>query len=365
MISPKLKVAIVSNSLAIGGAERFASLLSKMLESDAFEVHNIIIIDVVDFDYKGELYNLGKASKSNFSLIRKIEKGFLLHHYLKKNEIELVIDNRPRNHFLREYIAFSIYGKRRQWFVVHSFNLKNYFPGPKFLSKKLYQKAERLICVSKAIEDSVIEKFGFSNTVTIYNPFEISKTESNEINESEKFVLFFGRFDEKVKNFSLMLDAFFYSEIYHSGYSLYVMGDGPDLDFIKKKIGDLKLEKWVKIIPFRKNPYEYISKARFKILTSNYEGFPMSVIESLAVGTPVVSVDCQSGPNEIIKSDFNGLLVENYNTNKLAEALKRMAYDEDLYQYCKNNAVKSVAHLSLESVGKQWRNLILSHQSND
>lgn len=361
MIKPKIKVAIVSNSLAIGGAERFASLLSKMLDSEDIAVYNIIINDDVDFDYKGELYNLGRETRRKIVFFRKIEKGFLLYKYLKKNEIELIIDNRPRNHFLRELIATSIYGKRKKWFVIHSFNLKNYFPEPQFLSKKIYQKADQLICVSKAIESLVVEKFKFSNTRTIYNPFEISKIEGNEIDESEKFILFFGRFDEKVKNFDLMLDAFFKSEIYHFGYSLYLLGQGPDLAFIEAKIKELQLEKWVKIVAFKKNPYEYVSKARYTILTSHYEGFPMSVIESLAVGTPVVSVNCESGPNEIITSEFNGLLVDNHDVNAFAQALKQLIQDEELYQFCKNNALKSVAYLSAASIAIEWRNLILSN----
>jgi glycosyltransferase involved in cell wall biosynthesis len=360
MINPKLKVAIVSNSLAIGGAERFASLLSKMLENESIEIYNIIINDFVNFDYKGELYNLGKVSKSKFSILKKIEKGFLLRRYLKKNGIQLIIDNRPRNHFLREFFTILIYGNRKKWFVIHSFNLRNYFPWPEFLSKKMYQKADRLICVSNAIETLVIRKFKFLNTITIYNPYDISKVESDEVNESEKFILFFGRFDEKAKNFTLMLDAFLSSEIYHLGYSLYLLGEGPDLSFIKEKIKDLKLEKFVKIISFRKNPYEYISKARCSVLTSRYEGFPMSVIESLAIGTPVVSVDCKSGPNEIITSGWNGLLVENYNTRAFSEALKRMVHEEDLYQTCKNNALKSVEHLSVSAIADKWKNLILS-----
>ncbi|PIF33472.1 glycosyltransferase involved in cell wall biosynthesis [Flavobacterium sp. 9] len=360
MINSKLKVAIVSTSLATGGAERFASLLSKMLEDDIVEVHNIIINDVVDYNYSGKLYNIGKLSDSGFSLYKKIKKGFLLHQYLKQNKIQLIIDNRPRNHFLREIISSLIYGNRKKWFVIHSFNLENYFPRPYFLSKKIYQKADKLICVSKEIEDLVIEKFNFSNIVTIYNPFEISEFGINkEVSQSDKYILFFGRFNEKVKNFSLMLEAFLKSEIYNSGYSLYLLGEGPDLKFIQKKIKDLDLKKFVRIIPSKQNPYEYISKSKYTVLTSHFEGFPMSVIESLAIGIPVISVNCKSGPKEIIQSEFNGLLVENYNSTLLAEAFKKMIYDEELFRFCKNNAAQSVAHLSLENISIQWKNLIL------
>jgi len=94
------------------------------------------------------------------------------------------------------------------------------------------------------------------------------------------------------------------------------------------------------------------------MLTSHFEGFPMSLVESLAVGTPVISVDCETGPREIVQNKVNGLLVENYNKTALAAAMNLMIDDEDLYQKCKNNAKKSVEHLSLTNIAQQWQNLL-------
>jgi glycosyltransferase involved in cell wall biosynthesis len=53
-------------------------------------------------------------------------------------------------------------------------------------------------------------------------------------------------------------------------------------------------------LPFNSNPFDIVQNARFTVLTSHYEGFPMSMVESLALGTPVVTVDCNSGPREIV-----------------------------------------------------------------
>lgn len=355
----KKKVAIVSISLGKGGAERFAGLLTFMLESSGFEVHSIIVNDDIDYKYTGALFNLEKESAGSFSVFRKLKKGKLLRNYLNQNNIDIIIDSRTRNILLRELITKFIYRNSKIYYIVHSYNFKEYFPSSKFWSKILYKNVQALICVSKAIEEKVNKLYELKNTITIYNPFSIAEEElKKEVLENKNVILYFGRFEEKVKNFTLMLEAFSQSKIYEKGYQLHLMGTGDDLDFIQKKIKTLNLNDYVKILAFKENPFEEVREAKFTILTSYYEGFPLSIIESLALGTPVVAVDCNSGPREIIQNEFNGLLVENHKPKALAEAMNRFADDSELYNFCKKNAVESVKHLSLKHVSNQWKNLL-------
>lgn len=355
----KKKVAIVSISLGKGGAERFAALLTVMLESSGFEVHSIIVNDDVDYEYSGALFNLEKESAGLVSVFRKFKKGKLLRNYLLQNRIDIVIDSRPKNVLLRELITKFIYRNFKVYYIVHSFNFKDYFPSSKFWSRILYRNVKDVICVSKAIEEKVKNWYEFENTITIYNPFFIAEEELKKtVLEPQKVILFFGRFEEKVKNFTLMLEAFSQSKIYQKGYHLHLMGSGDDADFIRQKIAVLNLNDFVEIIPFKQNPFDEVREAKFTILTSNYEGFPLSIIESLALGTPVVAVDCNSGPREIIQNEFNGLLVENHNPKALAEAMNRFADDTELYHFCKQNAAESVKHLSLKHISDQWKNLL-------
>jgi glycosyltransferase involved in cell wall biosynthesis len=360
MIKNKKKVAIVSSSFGGGGAERFAASLGFMLEKLDFEIYNIIINDTVKYQYCGHLLNLGKSEKKSFHFTNKIIKGILLNQYLNKNEIEIVIDNRARNQFIRDLIGKFIFGKRKTVYVIHSYNLKNYFPKSVFLAKMLYQSATKLICVSHAIEDEVNRKFKLKNTTTIYNSVAVtSNTQTEESSELGKFILFFGRLDNRSKNFNLMLDAFLISGIYNKGYHLKIMGNGPDLHFIQNKIRILHLDNFVKLEPFNSKPFKFVQAAKFTILTSRYEGFPMSVVESLALRTPVVSVDCNSGPREIINNEYNGLLVENNNPKAFAKAMNRMIDEPVLYDFCKSNSSKSVEHLSVTTISKQWEAIFI------
>lgn len=359
MIKNKNKVAIISTTLGSGGAERFAALLSVMLANQEFEVHNIVINDKIDYMFSGKLLNLGKLEKAYFFLPKKVNKGILLNRYLKENHIETIIDNRPRNNFIRDIIGKFIFGKRKRIYVIHSYNLDNYFPKSFFLAKTLYQNADKLICVSHAIEEKVKHKFGFKNTTTIHNPFDFSTIKNVDVSSNfENYILFFGRLDNKSKNFDLMLEAFSISEIYKKGYHLKILGDGPDLDFIQNKIKMLQLDNFVEIVPFTKEPFQWVKNAKYTILTSNYEGFPMSIVESLAYGTPVIAVDCNSGPREIIVHEQNGLLAEINNPKAFATAMNRMIDESDLYDFCKNNTSKSVEHLSMKTVSEQWKSIL-------
>ncbi len=359
MDTAKTKIAIFSHALGGGGAERFAGHLSFILDGLGFEIHNIILTETQDYDYAGVLLNLGALAKIEPRWKRKFVKAGLLKKYLEDYQIGTIIDNRPRNFQLSEWFTRQIYGKRKVYYLIQNHNLQNYLPNSVGLAKILYGQAEKIICVSKAIEDKVKSKYYFKNTVTIENPVGFAENSSTELPPlPEKFVLFFGRFDEKAKNFTLMLEAYSLSGLCEKGVQLVLMGEGADQHLIESLIQKHQLGDCVTILPYQKNPFGIVKKARFTLLTSHFEGFPLSLAESLANGTPVVAVDCESGPREVIQNEQNGLLVPNYDVDALAKAMNRMVDDEVLYARCKANAAASVKYLSLESIAEKWAQIL-------
>lgn len=353
------KIAIVSASLGVGGAERFAGLLSFMLHDLGYEVHNIIILDHVDYDYQGTLVNLGKLYANEKAIFRAVKKGKYIARYLSENGIQKVIDNRSRPVIARELFTKWIYGNRKVYYFFHSSNLEMYLTKSVFWAKYIFGDATKLVCVSTEIEKKLRNKYKFTNTKTIYNPIIFSERIAEKpTNVPDNYILFFGRLEEEIKNFSLMLSSFRLSKVYDDGTKLLLIGDGSGKDFIQAKIKEIDLENHIQLLPFQKNITPYIQHAKFTILTSHFEGFPMSIIESLACGTPVVSVDCETGPKEIIQNKFNGLLVPNHDEKALTKAINDMISDENLYQNCKNNAKKSVEHLSLTNIAQQWQQLL-------
>ena len=139
---------------------------------------------------------------------------------------------------------------------------------------------------------------------------------------------------------------------------LVILGTGEEQILLDNKIADLNLKDKVHLLGFKENVWDYIFNAKFLVLSSQYEGFPMTILEALSLGIPVVSFDCESGPNEMIINHHNGILVENQNFTELTHKMNIFVEDEVLYQNCKNNAVSSVAKFQSNVIVNQWLQIL-------
>lgn len=90
---------------------------------------------------------------------------------------------------------------------------------------------------------------------------------------------------------------------------LYILGDGPLFKHLERLIKEFKLESHVFLLGFLKNPFMFVSECDCFILTSNYEGQGMVILEAQTLSLPVIGTNV-SGINSIL-DDSNGLLIEN------------------------------------------------------
>lgn len=105
---------------------------------------------------------------------------------------------------------------------------------------------------------------------------------------------------------------------------LMILGWGPDRRHLESLIAELGLEEDVALPGYIDNPFPYMANAGMFVLSSAWEGLPTVLIEALALGVPIVSTDCKSGPFEILQGGQYGALVPVGDSEALAQAILRV-----------------------------------------
>jgi glycosyltransferase involved in cell wall biosynthesis len=102
---------------------------------------------------------------------------------------------------------------------------------------------------------------------------------------------------------------------------LVILGEGRQRKELEYFINDLGLTDDVQLPGFVTNPYQWLAKSTLFVLSSRWEGSPNALTEALALGIPVVSTDCRSGPREILRGGQLGRLVPVGDVMALSEAI--------------------------------------------
>lgn len=315
-----------------GGTEKVTNLIINELVKRNYVV-NLICLKKKGFFLdslaisEDSIFEIGTATtaKGILSLKKKLDKIL----YITKTETLFCMGEYPN------IIGPLTHYKCKKIIVEH--NIKTFFTSPdsfslsfsmKLLSYKSYLKAEKILCVSQNIRDLIIlkNKQLSSRTYTIYNPFDfekialLSKEPLNYETDNIK-ILCLGRLTAQ-KNHILLLDAFKTINDKYNNTELWIVGDGELSQQIKNYCHSLNLDKSVIFWGIQNNPYKLISKSDFLVSSSNYEGFPLVIIEALSLNTRVVVTRSISDFDQLISSDI-GRVVETNNKQSLIEAIEK------------------------------------------
>lgn len=359
----KKKVCIIVDCLTGGGAERAAAQLSIKLSEKKYQIFIISVRDEITYNFSGKLYNLG-LNESNLKLKKQFDKLYAFKKAYKSINADIYIDFRMRNRpFMERLLHSFVFDISKMVMAIRSYNVFYHMPKSRYFKLK-YNNAKAIVGVSKGIQERLLKFHDFKNVIYIPNFFNKENVNKElleaPINLNKKFILAVGRLDNEIKQFNKLILTYKDSEYFNKGVSLVIIGEGKDRMILENLINDNKLTNSVELLGFRDNVYAFMRAAKVVLLTSTFEGFPNVLLESLALGTPVISFNCKTGPSEMVIDGENGILVEDQNFNAFKEAINKMAVNKSFYEYCKLNATSSVSKFSEEKVLDKWVKLIES-----
>lgn len=304
----KKKLMLICPMLHQGGFERVCITTARLMKpyfdvtivifnsaNIAYDIKGLNIIDIKMGVQKGKvkkLMNIIRRSRRLRQLKREIKPDIAYSFGPSANMVN----------------AFSKTGKTRVWL-----GLRNYTDIEEKIKIKLFVKlADLIICCSAQIENELRIKFKFNKTATLYNLYNVEEIkreaaacepelpfgETDEKGRRLRFLVSMGR-DDDMKGFWHMIKVFslVHKEIPEA--RLLILGAGT-FEHYKKLAEDLKIADAIYFAGMQKKPYQYLKKGEIYLLTSQNEGFPNALVEGMALGLAAVSVNCMTGPAEIL-----------------------------------------------------------------
>jgi len=232
-----------------------------------------------------------------------------------------------------------------------------------FLEKNFLGYSNHLVAVSKGVARDIERRWNLNtgDVKVIYNPVITEKylVQSNETICHDWFIernnvpviIGVGRFRMQ-KNFELLIRAF--KKVQNiTDCRLILLGTGEQEDLLKKSVIENNLESKVHFTGFVSNPGAYLKNSDLFVLSSKWEGFGNVIVESLGVGTKVVSTDCPSGPSEILNNGEFGTLVPMDDIDELAKGILHELNNERSETVLKQRALEYHA----DKIANEYRSL--------
>lgn len=314
-----MKIVTVGYFSGFGGAERQIIMLSNALAKHGHTVHLIALADS-NIKYKVSekviIHNIAEREGRP----RVLSRFLLFKKELTEIAPDITINFIFQSAYFSALLPKSITGK-----VVYSERSDPYDRAYSGLMRLI-----RIVCVER-IDGFVFQSKGardfFSRNVqersiVIHNPISQGCLDFCNYDEMQsKKIINVGRLHPQ-KNHELLIRAFKMIAGSNSDWNLYIYGDGELYDYLKNLIEEFDLVGRVFILPSTDDIYRILANSSIFVLSSDFEGMPNVLLESMAIGLPCISTDCRpGGAREIINNGLNGIIVPRFDVTELANKM--------------------------------------------
>ncbi len=365
-----MKVMLVIHSLACGGAERVTMLLANHWARLGWRVTVVTLADAADDHYRLDAAvqrlslgladrseTIGQAVAGNFRRLRALRRA------LRVERPDVVVAMMVTSNVLVALARLGLdsvtaVGSERS--DPEAFRLSAPWP---WLRAVTYRWLDAMVALTDESREWLERRTSARRVVTIPNPLALPLPMEEPVRSpglaaarTPRRLLAVGRLGPE-KGYDQLLACFGRLAATHQDWELVIVGEGPERPRLERLVQTLGLGDRV-FLPGRVgNPGDWYASADLFVLSSRYEGFPNALAEAMGHGLPVVSVDCTTGPRELIRDGVDGVLVPLGNDTALDHALDDLMRDEGRRKQLGLRALEIRERLSIERVHEQWVSL--------
>jgi GalNAc-alpha-(1->4)-GalNAc-alpha-(1->3)-diNAcBac-PP-undecaprenol alpha-1,4-N-acetyl-D-galactosaminyltransferase len=365
----RVRIVFVIWSLAGGGAERVASILASQWARRGWDVHIVtlesgvsprvyeldpaVAVDAVGFDPP-----IGTAATRRL----RLPVSLRLIPAVRRLSPDAVVGFMPETNIK---VLIATVGMRVPVFVCErSDPWVNPLPQPwALLRSLLYRRATAVVAQTERAMSYFCRRIQTEGAV-IPNPVPPPPPQdlipARDRARPTRKVISIGRLCQE-KRFDRLLSVFATIAPRHPDWSLEIWGEGDLREPLDRLIDTLGIRHHAYLRGSTRRPHACLLDADLFVLTSDTEGFPNALCEAMACGLPVVSVDCPSGPREIVRHGIDGLLTPAGDSDALAAAIDRLMGDAAERGRLAARAPEILDRFSLDSVVARWDRLFARH----
>lgn len=285
------------------------------------------------------------SSSTDIKIYSTLKGVKVIHHWHNKPVSLFSITN-----YLPKNIRYTKFGK---WFALHKniIQKKAYF-------KDMDSSAAQIILSNRFRNDmNRLYPFNQSKIYEIPNPTVIDKTFCLENNWKGNTFLYVGRITQAQKRFKDVLIIWSKLQDLLPNWKLDILGDGPEKNDFIKMANDMGLKR----ITFHGflDPVEFYKRSRCLLMTSNFEGFGMVLVEAMQYGCVPFAYNSFESLTDIIDNGYNGFIIPPFNTDKYVEYLYQYAISsEDYKKKFEESAIAKSKTFDIGIIWKKWKDFL-------
>lgn len=241
---------------------------------------------------------------------------------------------------------------------------------------KISGKSRILVAIIKKI-DFIIVTGTFTKKILIENGispdriFILPRVAPNAFDERfkpmsipPKFdIVFIGRL-APVKHVETLIKAIFIVKKYYPYMKVAIVGDGPEKNNLEELSKKMTVVENIIFVGYQSDVWNCYNKSKISVLTSEREGFPYSIVESLSCGVPVIASNC-GDICDVIKDSYNGIIIDDYQDHKsFAEAIIELLQSPKITAKYSEEALKTAEKMTKEEAVLVWKEIIYKNSDS-